>query len=275
MNIEQIRQDLIDNVINYSEAFELIKKLPKPWNTKEWAIKRSTLIKNYCEQCNIEGEVFVAQHLTHPENFSRIKTKLLYKKLVEYYSKNVTEKPTVTTQEIGDFIKKFSEKRTACPNCKKLTYRERKTMTPKYFCENCKTYFEHTTTIEYISIFKSISNYEQVASYIIDRKHTDIKQKIQNKVFEEHENEIGKIALLKSIDLHFKYVSLENIVTFCKKCASRMDFSTQLLCWSCKKNYFNYDTYDNCYECFENKRTAINPYKEKIRELLIADQNSS
>ena len=266
-NIHLIKEELTKDIIDYNVAFERIKKLPKPWHTKEWNQNRELLIKNYCEQCNSKSVILVAQHLTHPEKFSSIRKELFHEKLHDYFLVNIIEKPEVSAEDIKVFKEKYLEIRNACPHCKKLTFRERKTMKPKYFCEKCKTYFDETVEIEYIEKIKSISTNEQISAYIFGQKFYENKMETQNKVFKQFEKEISKIALLKSIELHIKYVSLQEIVTFCKKCASKMDYSNQLLCWSCKENYFFYEIYDNCFNCFESNKIYANPFKQKIAEL--------
>lgn len=267
-NIHLIKEELTNDIIDYSVAFERIKKLPKPWHTKEWNQNRDLLIKDYCEQCNSKSDILVAQHLTHPEKFTSIRRELFQEKLHDYYSVNTIKKPEVFDEDIRIFKENNVKIRNACPNCKQLTFRERKTMQPKYFCQKCKNYFDETVEIEYVEKFKSISMNEQIIEYILIQKFRENKIEIQNKLFKQFEKEISKVALLESIELHIKYVSLENTVTFCKKCASKMDYSNQLLCWYCKENYFYYEIYDNCYQCFENGRNLENPFKQKISDLL-------
>jgi len=61
MTILEIKNRLTNNEIDYSTAFELIKKFPKPWHTKDWVNKRNGIIKNECEKCKSTEGVMVAR----------------------------------------------------------------------------------------------------------------------------------------------------------------------------------------------------------------------
>lgn len=92
-------------------------------------------------------------------------------------------------------------------------------------------------------------------------------------LYAKNEKEIGRQSLLISIDLHLKYTELENVVTFCKRCAAKMDLDQKLLCWTCKTDYFNYQLYDCCYKCYERNDIAKNPIKDMIWKYKKDDNN--
>lgn len=273
MTILEIRDKLINDEIDYSVAFEHIKKLPKSWHTKDWAKKREKIIKSECEQCkNTEG-VMVAQHLTHPPDFKYIRKEIFDSLLNELLNSTTLPKPKITKKDIKQFHKKNTIIRDACPHCKWIRIRTRKTIEPKYFCEACKVAFDEPIKIEYNEILKtSFPNDEQVTDYLFEKMEKEIKLDFNRKFYAENEKAIGKKALLISIDLHLKYNELdENVVTFCKRCASKMDLNFKLLCWNCKTDYFDYFQYDCCYKCYEKNEITKNPLKDLIWENIKAD----
>lgn len=275
MNLNEIKTKLINDEIDYSDAFELIKKFPKPWHTKEWQEKRNKIIKNECEQCKTQTGVMVAQHLTHPQDFKVIRNSLFNSLLNEILNLTILSKPVVTAKEIEEFHEKTTIIREACPRCKWIRIRKRKTMRPKYFCEMCKVDFDEPATIQYNKIFKTIfPNDEQVSNYLFKEIEAESLKKFKQDIYTKHEKEIGKKALLISIELHQKYIELESVVTFCKRCAAKMDLEQKLLCWSCKIDYFDYLLYDSCYKCFENKTAVKNPIKDLIIKSMLNGDNS-
>jgi len=263
MTIFEIRDQLINDEIDYSEAFELIKKFPKAWHTKEWSEKREKVINNYCEQCKSTEGVMVAQHLSHPPEFSTIRNEMFNSLFNEIMSSTILPKPVITKDDFKEFYDKTTTKGEVCPSCRSGYIRKRKTKKPEYYCDTCKMAFDEATTIHYNKVFGIVfPDEEQVFNHLLEEKEaiSDFKSKL----YAEHEKHIGKKALLVSIDVHLKYMELEDVVTFCKSCAYRMDKQGKLLCWTCKTNYFDYLSYECCYKCYEKNEIIKNPIKEMI-----------
>jgi transposase-like protein len=265
MTILEIRDKLANDEIDYTVAFEQIKKFPKPWHTKDWKTKRDKIIKSECEQCQSKDGVMVAQHLTHPLEFKTIRNEIFNTLFSEVIKSTAFPKPVITNTEIKEFHDKTTKIREACPHCRWIRIRKRKTMKPKYFCESCKVDFEEATTIQYNEIFKTIfPTDEQVITYLAEKMEKEAILDFKRSLYAKHEKEIGKKALLISIDLHLKYTELENVLTFCKRCAAKMDLDQKLLCWTCKTDYFNYQLYECCYQCYERNDIIKNPIKGMI-----------
>ena len=133
MTIFEIRDKLIKDEIGYSDAFEEIKKFPKPWHSKDWVKKRDSIIKSECEQCkNTEG-IMVAQHLTHPIDFKTIRNEIFNSLFTEFLKLTTLPNPIITNKEIKEFHDITTQIREACPGCKWIRIRKRKTMKPEYF----------------------------------------------------------------------------------------------------------------------------------------------
>lgn len=264
--ILKIREDLESNKLSYSEAFELIKALPKPWKTPEWKEQRDKSLKNHCEQCGDTKNVLVAQHLSHPRKFSEIRLDLLFD-LIENseWAKEEKAKPViVTNEEIELFKKRDTIKRLACPKCYRVSFRERKTFQIRFKCDHCSTEFDTPTEIEYSKQFCKRVDLVNIKSILLNYKEKQKRNYISQSIYENNCEELGKQALLIGIDEHLKYLSMDEIVTFCKVCASKMDLHSLLLCYDCKENYFNFELHQNCYSCYQKGLMTSNPFSSWI-----------
>src|SRR5258707_15464464 len=130
MTIFEIKDKLINDEIDYSDALEEIKKFPKAWHTKEWKEKREKIIKSQCEQCGSTEGVMVAQHLTHPPEFKTIRNYLFNSLLTESLKSADFPEPVFTKDDIKEFYDKTTAMREACPSCKSMWIRKRKTKKP-------------------------------------------------------------------------------------------------------------------------------------------------
>lgn len=270
-DILKIKEDLESDRINYSTAFEFIKALPKPWKTSEWHDQRNKILKKYCEQCGDTKNVLVAQHLCHPRKFADIRLALLHD-LIENsdWAKEENSKPiNVTIDEIVIFKQENSITRLACPNCFHLSFRERKTCHTKFKCYYCNTEFDIPVEINYSELFKKKIELIDINSFLLLSKEENRRNNISQTIYEKNSEKLGKQALLLSIEEHLRYISLNDIVTFCKNCATKMDMHNLLLCYDCKKNYFDFDLYENCYICNHKGLNSINPFVSRIQNYRI------
>ncbi len=269
MDIQEIKHKLINNVITYGQAWDLIKQLPKPWKRKDWQVKRDKLIKDYCEQCEAKNVTMVIQHFVHPAEFSDISDELLYD-LIESnsWAQALKNEPIfISDKEVEEFIAENVTKRLACPKCKRLSFQERKTFEKRFKCYSCHTLFDIPIEINYASVFKCRIEKINVKDHLASIKSIARDRFIRKKMFEENKEQLGKMALLKNIRQHEEYCSLDNTVTFCKNCANKMDYSNRLLCYGCKQNYFDYGLYEVCYECHQKGIQVQNPFLLKLHDL--------
>ena len=73
---------------------------------------------------------------------------------------------------------------------------------------------------------------------------------------EQNSETIEKEAFLLYLNDDIKYLSFEDTITACKKCASSYDLHRMELCPKCKKNYKGIQ-YPTCIQCLpEDKRKA-------------------
>ena len=268
-SFDEIEKLLIEDEVSYGQAFELIKKLPKAWQTKEWKLKKKEIQKEHCEQCGDTDSILVIQHLYHPPEFREVRNAIFNELYREYQTQNpeVFHIPVPSKEELAIFEKEYVEERMVCPNCKKQSFSTRKGVLPKYRCNNyhCHLEFDNPDTINYIParhlrLEENISLLDVYYSIQEINKYPKVKQNFYHSVKES----IGKKALLYCIKLSKKYRDFIDTKTFCKPCATNMDLNGNLLCYGCKKKFFKYNLYDNCYDCYKKDVAEYNPFIEII-----------
>jgi anaerobic ribonucleoside-triphosphate reductase len=73
----------------------------------------------------------------------------------------------------------------------------------------------------------------------------------------EHDEKIGKAAFLLYLDDQIKYLSFEDTITSCKKCAFNYDINNLELCPKCNE-YYKGVQYSSCIQCLpDDKKKAI------------------
>ena len=71
-----------------------------------------------------------------------------------------------------------------------------------------------------------------------------------------NKEEIGKMAFLLYLDDNIKYLSFEDTITACKRCAFNFDMNKLELCPNCKE-YYKGIQYPTCIQCLpDEKRKA-------------------
>lgn len=207
MDIQQIKELLINDKIHYSDAFELIKKLPKIWSTKQWKENRSKKIGSYCETCG-SSESLVIQHTKQPIEF-----RIIYSsKMNELFSSELNDLSNLDS-ELG----KQKEVRLACDLCRRVSIRVSKNGEYSCTCGNkFKTpiqiiYYKHCRTTDENAAIESVKRF--------------ILSQNNNKVKKLNDREIGRLALIDAISEHEIYLSMEHTKTLCKKHAFIEDYA--------------------------------------------------
>ena len=77
----------------------------------------------------------------------------------------------------------------------------------------------------------------------------------------KNEESIEKQTLILTLDDNIKYLSFEDIITACKKCAYNEDLKGMELCPKCNTNYKGIE-YSTCIECLPKEQQI--KAKEKI-----------
>lgn len=241
------------------------KEGERSWHTKDWKERRIKFIKDECEICSSKDTLTI-QHLSHPRTYSE-------------YLREVTREYTKDHREANSKVDKSEFSRYVvnkyeyvpipwCPNCKSKNPTERVRKTPKYRCPNCKHEFDeavYKSVDELISIFYEDEDaYEVRDKCFISRDKWRNKQNLSNiKYWLQREQakskdseSIEKEALLRYLNDCIKYLSFEDTITACRRCAYNYDLKQMDLCPKCK-HYYKGIQYPTCIQCLpEEKRKA-------------------
>ncbi|MCX6204890.1 MAG: hypothetical protein NTZ19_01390 [Bacteroidetes bacterium] len=246
----------------YWKGFEEGKK---SWNTKDWKERRAKLIKDKCQICNSK-ETLIIQHLSHPRKYSEYLTEIRRVYAKDYINTN----PQIDNSEFRSHILKDYDyvPTPLCPNCKSSNPNKRVRKIPQYRCTECKNEFHepvHKSVDELISIFlenegaievrdkcfisKRWKNNHNLSSvrYLLQRQYAVLNDAAT----------IEKEAFLLYLNDDIKYLSFEDTITACKRCASSYDLYNMELCPQCKDHYKDIQ-YPTCIHCLpEDKRNAV------------------
>ena len=263
LSVQPMIDSLIKNDIDYSEVFDLIKALPKPWHRPEWKELREKLIKDYCEKCGSKEPPFVIQHLLHPTQFREIKAEAMQKfselhpelivqikvlrenklyqalfkvlTLAQFndvrlnaYVNNVLDS---LSSDVTDMVNEAAIIRDCCPECSRLvTIRHYRKTWKKYKCDDGHI-FETPSKIIWYKKYRTKDKDEAIRSAKIDvlRRY---KNPIDKKIYElskEIDSQVGKEAMLKAFEEHTIYISMKHSKAYCKNCAYVEDYKNGLV----------------------------------------------
>ncbi len=153
-----------------------------------------------------------------------------------------------------------------CPNCKSRKPNDRIRKLPRYLCTNCRHEFDdtvHRTSEELITFFFENENSIEVLDkcFVSNDKWknqhnlSSIRYWMQREIAKKsNKDEMVKVAFLLYLNDNIKYLSFEDSITACKKCASYFDLYNMELCPNCKA-YYKGVQYPTCIQCLpEEKR---------------------
>jgi len=155
-----------------------------------------------------------------------------------------------------------------CPNCKGRYPNKRMRKKPQYLCTKCRHLFDtpvYNTVKDIVAMYlndpDAIERTDICFTSKDEYRHQQSLSKIKywylrNKAKDKYANNIGMEAFLNYLEDNIKYLSFENTMTCCKRCASSYDLHNMELCPVCKTNYKSIQ-YPTCIPCLpEDKRKA-------------------
>lgn len=241
------------------------KEGQKSWHTKDWKERRSKIIKDHCEICSSK-DTLTLQHLSHPKKHAEYLRDVTRAYAEEYRSNN----PVIDKYEFTTYVLKNYDYLPVpfCPNCKWSNPYERARKIPKYRCLGCRHEFDnpvYKSVDELISIFYENEEALEVRDKCFISKDkwrnknnlSNIKYWLQRDSAKNKDAEtIEKTAFLLYINDSIKYLSFEDTITACKKCAFSFDINKMELCPQCKQ-YYKGLQYPTCIQCLpDEKRKA-------------------
>ncbi|PAM93185.1 hypothetical protein B4N84_19605 [Flavobacterium sp. IR1] len=263
---EKLASGRIELELAKAEYWNDNKEGQRSWYTKDWKERRSRFLKEKCEICS-SIDTLTIQHFSHPKKYSEYLREVTRKYTKDFIDAN----SEISKSEFSNYIQKKHDyfPVTLCPNCKAKNPSERTRKMPKYRCADCKHEFDEATyrsLDELISIF-----YENKDAYEIVDKCFISKDKWQNKnnlsgikywmqrdrAKNKDSETIEYEAFLFHIDDCIKYLSFEDAITTCRKCAYYLDIKKMDLCPKCKQEYKGIQ-YPTCIQCLpEGRRKEV------------------
>ena len=267
----ELKENVDSGKITIAQAqkyyFDNLEKEKRSWHTDDWKERRKEFLKDACEICG-GIEILTIQHLSHPKKYNEHKREVTK----EY---NWKYKETISSVERQEFIYHVKENfdydpSPLCPKCFSRNPNERIRKKPRYLCRDRECHHEFDEPA-----YKTVE--ELIDMFYIDEETADVKSKrftsrdeyqnVQNlnnirywllreKAKDKYGAEIEKETFLRTLNDNIKYLSFEDAITACKKCASNYDLNNMELCPKCKKHYKGIP-YPTCINCLpEDKRKA-------------------
>jgi|GEM_PF-3573787 len=257
MSLHTIIDSLVNQKIDYSQAYDQIKSLPKPWHRAEWKVLRDKLIKDQCEKCSTKQGPMVIQHTEHPTAFATLKAEAMQKfagerpeiqkvvtDLIEQKGYQALSKVIMLSQfndvrfnsyvnaildnldiDVTDIVNSAGIERDCCPECSRLvTDRHYRKTWQKYKCE-AGHIFEDLSKVIWYKKYRTKDKLEatRAAKLSILRES---KAQLDQKIFalkKRIDNMVGREALLLAFEEHTLYMSMKYTKTYCKSCAYQED----------------------------------------------------
>jgi len=278
----ELREKLVNDEVTIDFATELywrdLEKGKKSWHTKDWKERRAKVIKDKCEICD-SNKTLTIQHQSHPKKYNEYLRDVTSKYTRDYIHTN----SSVSQQEFIEYILANYDYQPVpfCPKCKFSNPRKRVTKVPQYVCTVCKNEFDdavYKSIKELVSIFYETEQAIEVRDKCFMSKHgwgkhhlSSIRYWLQrSKAKDRNPKQIEKEAFLLYLDDNIKYLSFEDTITACKKCAFSYDINRMELCPKCKVHYKGIQ-YPTCIPCLpeDKKKVALEAieFGKEMREM--------
>jgi len=281
--IIELREKLVIDEITIDFATELYWKNfeegKKSWHTMDWRERRAKVIKDKCEICD-SNKTLTLQHKSHPKKYNEY-----LRDVTREYARNYVNANTVVGKKefIEYIITNYDYLPVPfCPKCTFSNPRKRVTKVPQYVCTVCQHEFDN-------AVYKSVK--ELVAIFYENEDAIEVRDKCfiskdgwrnknnlssvrywlqRSNVKNKNSSEIEKIAFLQYLDDNIKYLSFEDTITACKKCAFSSDINRMELCPKCKEHYKGIQ-YPTCIQCLpeDKKKAALEmiEFGKEMREM--------
>ena len=262
----ELRDALASNAVKWQEARKALRRFQgrRLWGSSHWKKLRQTLLANHCDQCGSAEPPLTLQHQRQPLPFSEILR----------YFRNEHRRSSWLAYKESHPIPKPTKLRRVCPHCGSLNIYYRKRLAPHWKCNS-----PHCGLVIDEPVSKTMPDRDAIATLNSER-WTAFRQGYENS-YERTNKEIGRQAVLAAIDCTLIYLSGEDTVTHCQKCAFMWDMKGLKLCPTCRKNWIeiwtatcndcnpdfvtcsvcgqhrHHKRWSQCYKCYESADTAL------------------
>jgi hypothetical protein len=239
----ELKQRLLANEISWQDALAIItSSSTPPWKTKEWQVKRDALIANHCKQCGTTEPPLVLQHIWQPKPIAQLFQEMRSNHPAEW--DNWKDKHPLTID-----LSAIPSDTNACPKCFSPTIRLRKKAKDwKCVAQEAGVFCEHVFETPARVVSQATIKNLRIAAWRKSQEDFDTT------------HDIGRRVVIAAIDQHMRYLSMQDTITLCKRCAFVADQTKMVLCRICKANYHSV-LHDRCSKCAGIQvETSINAF---------------
>ena len=231
----QLVEEFRSGRMTADKYWERLKKLPAPWQTSEWQVRRAHVLASCCATCGAAGDgtVLVLQHTWHPSSFLNLCERVKPALRARYQIENPFVAPDIPRFD-PSLVPFETEERKCCPKCgspvvvflkKDLIWKcNGKCGKTRYgypiqcghrFAEPVCKQWSRWTHAEQIELARGRHNAPKAAAEFA----------WERSFFERFRSEIMNQATMLSIDEHERYMEMrtEDTKTLCKCCAFKED----------------------------------------------------
>jgi hypothetical protein len=257
----ELRNNLASNKIDVLFAKTLcykdFKEGQRSWHTKDWKERRAKIIKDKCQICS-SSETLTLQHQSHPKKYTDYE-----KEVTTTYTQNfINNNSNIDSVELYHYIQEKYDyfPIPVCPHCKSRNPNKRLRKVPQYLCTGCRCEFDHAVHLSVNDLielfFRDNSALEVHDKCFVTKDNWKNNHNLSNITYwmiRDEAKYINKLAiereaLLNCLEDNIKYLSFEDTITACKKCASNYDLFQKELCPKCKLHYKGIQ-YSTCIQC--------------------------
>lgn len=265
----ELRHKLTEGKIALELARELFwkdhKEGKRSWQTKDWKERRLKFIKDKCEIC-ASKETLTIQHFSHPRKYYEYERDVT-KKYAQFL---IDSKVILDKSDFIEYVIKTYDYQPVplCPNCECRKPNQRMRKSPQYLCTKCKHEFDeplYKLPNELIDTFYENEEAIEVRDKCFESRDQwrnqynlwQIRNWMQRERAKTNDIEsIGKEAFLLYLDDNIKYLSFDDTITACKKCAFNLDINDLELCPKCKE-YYKGVQYQSCIQCLPEEKRNV------------------
>ncbi len=254
---DKLASNKIDVLLAKTLYFNGFTEGQRSWQTKDWKERRAKIIKDKCQICR-SSETLTLQHQSHPKKYTDYE-----KEVATTYTQNfINNNSNIDSVELYHYIQEKYDyfPIPLCPHCKSRNPNKRLRKVSQYLCTGCRCEFDHVVHLSVNDIielfFRDNSVLEVHDKCFVTKDNWKNKHNLSNISYwmkRDEAKNINKTAIEREAFLNYlqdsiKYLSFEDTITACKKCAANYDLFQKELCPKCKLHYKGIQ-YSTCIQC--------------------------
>jgi len=230
VDLLKLKQGVQSGALSWQEALAIVARPKKLWNTAEWRTKRKRILASSCAQCGTSTPPLVLQHTWQPRSLPKLFDQVRSKYYADWLLWKEKHPIVIDTSSVAPDA-------DGCPKCHSPTIRYRKK------ANNWKCVAqEHGVACGNV--------FDKPIRVVSHATITGLSRIARQKRQEEFDSAfgVGKEVSILAIEQHRRYMSMQDTITLCKRCAFVADRTRMVLCNICRSNYHS-RRYSCCSKC--------------------------